>query len=422
MRRTAIRTRPMADTVLAGLEPEETEYRERDNADRLYFVVSPTGRKRWEVRFKREDSRWSWLGIGGYPDVSGKRARQIAKDVQGLVSDGIDPVQHRLEQHRQQVADEAPKVDEFKAVAEQWYQLKVNKGRAEKTLKSIGYAMQNDMIPHFHGIALVDIRPAACAALQAKIEGRGAFTTAEKVRVWMREIFDYAMVKGLMTSNPATALHVVALPGPEEQQYPHLLEHDLPAFLRALRASKSRFLVRACAWLTIMTASRPGMIRGARWSEIDFENALWHVPAERMKMRRAHSMPLPTQAVSILQELKGRTGRSLFVFPSAGPKNPVLSDASVNKCFALSGYKGRMTGHGARHTFMTLMSEVGWNFDWLDQHLAHKRPGLREVYDKSRYLEQRRTLIQWYADYLGSLESGMTDAERAAFLVRVNVV
>lgn len=146
------------------------------------------------------------------------------------------------------------------------------------------------------------------------------------------------------------------------------------------------------------------MVRWAEWAEFDLDNGLWSIPGAKMK--RDHLVPLPTQAIELITELQKRTGVSRYLFPSSGEKVPVISDGSINKCFALIGYKGRMTGHGSRHTCDTLLSDHGWPEDWRDMHLAHKKQGLKGVYDKAVFLPQRQRMVQRYADYLGALEAG----------------
>ncbi|MEE5105543.1 tyrosine-type recombinase/integrase [Pseudomonas alliivorans] len=406
MKRTEIKRRPLADTVLAALEPEAKEYRETYGVDRLYFVVSPSGRKRWELRFKKPDGRWGWHGLGSYPDVTTKKAREKAYDAQKLASSGIDPVAHKA---ASRASKSVSATNTFRAAAEVWFRKKQDDGRAEKTLKGITGALENDILPALGDKSLDQIGRSDCAKLQASIEKRGAHNTAEKARVWVNQIFGLAIALGLTENNPASNLVDIAAKAPEETQYPHLLEAELPEFLRALRDSRSGTIVKAAAWLTVWTASRPGMVRWAEWSEFDLDKGLWYVGGAKMKMDRDHVVPLPTQAVEMIKDLHRVTGRSRYLFPSSGQKVPVISDATINKCFALIGYKRRMTGHGTRHTCSTLLNEHGWREEWIEAHLAHKKTGIKGVYDKAVYLRQRQQMVQWYADYLGGLEKGMTD-------------
>ncbi|RMM86216.1 Integrase [Pseudomonas coronafaciens pv. striafaciens] len=405
MKRTEIKRRPLADTVLAALEPEAKEYRETYGVDRLYFVVSPSGRKRWELRFKKPDGKWGWHGLGSYPEVTTKKAREQAFQAQKLAASGVDPVAHKAASRASKTAVTA---NTFKAAADLWLNKKMADGRAEKTVKGMRGALDNDILPALGDKPLDQISRSDCAKLQASIEKRGAHNTSEKVRVWVNQIFGLAIAMGMTENNPASNLVDIAAKAPEETQYPHLMEAELPEFLQALRQSQSGAIVKAAAWLTVWTASRPGMTRWAEWSEFDLEKGLWSLPGAKMKMGRDHVVPLPTQAVELIKDLHRITGRSRYLFPSSGQKVPVISDATINKCFALIGYKGRMTGHGTRHTCSTLLNEHGWREEWIEAHLAHKKTGIKGIYDKSVYLRQRTEMVQWYADYLDALEIGST--------------
>jgi len=405
MKRDAIKRRPLADTVLSTLEPEAREYREAYGLDRLYFVVSPSGRKRWEVRYKHPiTQKWSFMGVGGYPDTKAKKARAQAIQIAELVADGIDPREHLRG---------GGSVRTFGVVAEQWYEHKQMQGRSAKTLTKMRHWLDNDALPALGDMAVADVSRADCVRVQKGIEARKAFNIAEKSRAFLRRIFDFAIAHGYCENNPASNLLDVAAPAPVSKPRPHLLEEDLPDFLRALRMTTSRRSTRLAAWMVVWTASRPGMVRWMEWSEIKGKS--WHIPAEKMKMRRDHVVPLCRQALQALEEMRPLSGRSRYVFTGEGAKLPVLSDAAINRCFSNAGYKERMTGHGARHTAKTLLSEHGWPLQWTEIQLAHKPIGLEGVYNQASYLEQRRKMMQWYADYLEALEVGMTKVKRDKF-------
>ena len=415
MKRTEIKRRPLADTVLATLEAEPKTYRVSDGAG-LYFRVKPNGTKSWELRYKTPEGKWNWYGFGGYPELTGSRARALAVEARQLAATGVDLVSHRRELED---AKDIAKANTFARAAEYWYQHKEKAGRAPKTLKGMRLALDNDLLPAIGPRQIDSLTHGDCAAIQESIEARGAHNTAEKVRVWLRDIFGMAMAKGWCLHNPATEMHRVAVEAPKEQQYPHLFESELPDFLKALRASRSRMIVTTATWMVLYTASRPGTVRMAEWSEIDLDNALWSVPAEKMKMGRPHLVPLPRQVVMMLRELHRVTGKGQWVFPSNGRKLPHLSDAAINKCIAMVGYKGRLTGHGSRHTFKTLVSEHGWNETWSERHLAHLKKGEEKTYNKAEYLGARRTMTQWYADYLDALEEGIKPEQKEEFAERV---
>jgi hypothetical protein len=193
MKRSEIKRRPLADTVLASLEPEEKEYRENYGVDRLYFMVGSTGRKRWELRFKKPDGKWGWHGLGSYPDVPAKKARDKAQDAKRLNAGSVDPITRKA---NRKASRDAAETDTFRA-ADLWLEKKIEDGRAEKTLAGINGALTNDILPALGKKPLSKITRADCANLQASIEGRGAHNTAEKVRVWVAAP-SYARPHGLL--------------------------------------------------------------------------------------------------------------------------------------------------------------------------------------------------------------------------------
>jgi len=402
VKRSAIKRRPLADTVLATLEPEGKEYRELDG-NGLYFRVKPNGGKSWQLRFKNSQGKWAWMGLGAYPEVAGSLARERAEQKRKLLSSGIDPLE---EKRAAKAAAEAAEARLFRVAAEDWYAAQVLKGLDESTLDKARAYLDKDILPALGHLHLDDITRTDCGALQASIEARGAHNVAKKVRGWVNNIFGRAIAKGLTNNDPGSRLKDIAAPAPKTKQHPHLLEHELPDFLRALRGSTSRRTARTAAWLCLWLASRPGMIRWAEWSEVDLDNATWNIPADKMKMDRDYLCPLPDQAVEALRELHRVTGKGRWVFPGVGPKNPVISENTICKVYAAVGYKGRLVGHGTRHTASTLLREHGWEKDYVEAQLAHKEEGVSGVYNKAKYLKQRREMIQWYADQLDALEAG----------------
>lgn len=214
MKRKDIKRRPLSDTALSGLEPEATAYREKDG-DGLYFRVKPNGTKSWELRYKKPDGKWSWHGLGGYPDLSGAMACEKARAAKRLVASGTDPVQHKA---AQRVAKETAGADTFGAAAEYWYQRKAQDGRAASTLRLMRGYLDNDVLPALGSKLLIDITRRDCANLQESIEARGALNTRDKIRVALRQIFSQAIARGLCEHNPASELGAIAAPTPKAKQ------------------------------------------------------------------------------------------------------------------------------------------------------------------------------------------------------------
>ena len=393
MKRSQIKRRPMADSVLQSLESELKDYQELDSPG-LYFRVKASGSKSWILRYKRANGKWAWTGLGSFPQVSGKAARAEARRLQDVASDGVD-----LHEYRKG----APQKPLFRAAAETWYQRKLTDGRSPKTTRQMRLYLDADILPMLGDKALDEVTRADCAALQSRLESRKAFSITKKVRSWVNNIFSLAIAQGLTENNPASELKHVAMEAPPTKNYPHLLEPELPDFLQALKHSPSRPITLVLVRMVLLTACRPGMARWAEWTEIDFDKALWTLPAHKMKAKRTQLVPLATQTLHDLQWLHQYTGHNTYVFPGQGPNNPVMSDNTINRSLAKIGYKNKLVGHGARHTASTLLREHKWDKDFVEAMLAHKEAGVAGVYNQAQYLEARREMMQWYADYLDQL-------------------
>jgi integrase len=424
MKRTDIKRRPgakLSDTTLIALEPEKsTEYRVHD-ADRVYFRVKPDGNKSWQLRYKDASGKWKWHGLGGYPEISAAKSRELAADIRKEISNGIYPAAKKA---AEKAAAVAVNTKTFRVVAEQWFEFKQSKGLAESSLHKIRTYLDKDILPALGDKLLDDITREHCRDLQQSLEARDAHNVAEKCRSWLNQIFGWAIGCGLTENDPASRLTDIAAAAPPTKQFPHLLEPELPGFLQALRASTSRTPAKTAVWLTLWTASRPGNIRQAEWVEFDLDGGLWTIPGPKMKVkgRSAHVVPLPKQAVIALQNLHRMTGRGRYLFPGTGAVNPFMSDGTINKVIANAGFKGRLVGHGSRHTARTLLAEHEWSVDFRKEQTAHAKQGMEGVYDKAQYLPQRRVMMQWYCDYLEALEAGMTPEQRTDFARRVNVM
>ena len=395
MKRSAIKRRPMADSVLKTLEPESKAYRELDG-NGLYIEVKASGTKSWLLRYKRSDGKWSWLGLGGFPTVSGKGARKKAGEMLGAIADGEDLQLYKAVVHE----------ITFKEIAEEWYQRKLTAGRAVGTTRQMRIYLDKDVLPFIGDKAIDKVTRGDCAAIQKSLEDRGAYVIAGKISRWLRQIYSLAIGQGKCETNPASELGQVAQDKPLERQYPHLLEPELPGFLKALRQSQARFNSLVLLRLMMRTACRPGVARFAEWTELDLVKGEWTIPGPKMKMRRDYVTPLSTQTLEDLRELKEITGRDRYVLPGFGPKNPTMSENTVKKVIAQTGYEGRIVSHGFRHTASTLLREHGWDKDFVEAQLAHKEPGVAGVYNKAQYFEKRREMVQWYNDYLDLLETG----------------
>ena len=395
MKRQDIKRFPLADSVIAALEAEAKTYRVRDS-DGLYLNVTSSGTKSWLLRYKSLNGKWAWMGLGAYPDVSGKFAREKARELLAKVRDGTDIRSDNAKREAML----------FDAMAERWLDRKIAAGRAPGTTRQMRLYLDSDILPVLTGKPIDRVTRKDCTLIQQRLELRKAHNMAKKVRSWLNQIFSLAIAEEHCEYNPASELKHVAEKGPPTKHYPYLLENELQAFLEALRDSNSRKPTTILIRLVLNTACRPGMARLARWDEIDFEKALWTIPAKRMKMRREHLIPLSSQVLLMLDELRAITGRSVYLFPGNGSENSTLSENTLNRALSLIGYKDRLVGHGSRHTASTILREHGWPRDIVEHHLSHFETGVAGVYNKAEYLPQRRVMMQWYSDALAALENG----------------
>jgi len=396
MLRKDIKRRPLADTVLATLEPEAKEYREADNGG-LYFRVKPDGSKSWQFRYKKSDGKWSWIGLGGYPAVSGMRARELASESRSDAASGQNPLTTKKSRKDAQLS--ASK-STFESLAREWHSNKA-KGWTEGTTKRTLGALELHVFPAFGSRPFADILPFEWMQLLRTMEQKGIIEQTSRIRSICGEIYDLARVTGRATHNPLDGLNRFLQKSPA-QNYSHVPPEELPALLRAIRSYPTRDISIGMQ-LLCMIACRPSEIRCARWSEFDFKNAMWTIPAERMKRRRSHVIPLPTQAIELLHELKLLKGHQPLLFPGRNDQTKPRSDTVFLMALRRLGYGATQTGHGFRHIASTTLNEQGFDENWIEAQLSHVKGGVAGVYNKALYLPQRAAMMQWYADHLHKL-------------------
>ena len=371
-------------------KPKEKPYKMADGGG-LYLLVKTNGSRYWRLKY-RIDGKEKLLALGVYPDVSLADARAKRDEARKGIAGGIDPLEVKKEQ---KVEREAQVKNTFQEIALEWHNMKVKKWSAGYA-SDILEAFNKDVFPFIGQRPIADIKPLELLNVLKKMEDRGATEKAKKVRQRCGEVFRYAIVTGRAEYNPAPDL-TSAMQGHEE----------LPAFFKALAGYSGSELMVLAARLLIITGLRTGELRGALWSEIDTKKALWEISAERMKMRRPHIIPLSTQALAIIEQIRAMTGQFPLLFPGRNDPSKTMSEASINQVFKRIGYTGRVTGHGFRHTMSTVLHEQGYNTAWIETQLAHvDKNAVRGTYNHAQYLDGRREMLQWYADYMDSLEKG----------------
>jgi len=368
----------------------------------LYLQVQPNGSKLWRLKY-RIHGKEKLLAFGVYPGTSLKQARQQREDARKQLAQGIDPSQSRKDE---KAASRAARGNSFTALAEAWYHRKAAEWAPTTAAKARTY-LDRDLIPALGHRAMAEIRRRDLIEVLALIEQRGALDVAKKCREWLSGIFRYALVAEVIEMNPATDLNIVAAAAPAARHYPHLPESELPDLLHALDDyGGDPSTVRAIK-LLLLTGCRPGELRGAPWDEVDLDTATWTIPATRMKMRRNHVIPLPEQAVELLREQTALTGHRALIFSNRDKPLLPISENTMGQALNRMGYRGRQTAHGFRHLISTALNERGYNRDWIERQLSHGDDNaIRAVYNKAEYVDQRREMMQTWADHLDALRRG----------------
>lgn len=391
----------LSDTKLRRARPREKPYKLFDGRG-LYLLVHPNGSRYWRLRY-RLGGKEKLHAIGLYPDVSLAEARAAAADARKLVKAGRDPVTERRASRAREMLRSAAT---FEAVAGEWIDARREKWSPSYTAK-ISEVLRKDLFPRIGGVPVSDVTaPLLLAALQP-IAARGAYEVAARARRWAGEILRFAVATGRAETDASAALKG-ALKARAVQHYPTLKRDEVGEFCRKLNDYTGRPETRVAIRLLMLTFTRPGELRPAKWDEFDTEKREWRVPAARMKMRHEHIVPLSKQAIAALEELKQFSGHSPYLFPGSGKKQRYLGEMTINRALHRMGYGGRLVGHGFRSLASTLLNESGrFHPDAIERQLAHaERNKIRSAYNRAEHLPDRRRMMQYWADLVDTLTTG----------------
>lgn len=373
----------------------------------LRLVIKPNGSKYWQFRFTR-DGKESSVQLGSYPDVDLATARDLANDERRRVKSGANPV---LERKLDKLGKAAEAAITFKAVAEELLSIKKRNGISESYYDKIEGALKANLYPCLGDVPIGRIEPALLKNELKPIEARGSLDMLRFILQIAGEVFDLAKADGRFKGdNPAQALRKNVFAKHKKGQMKALPWDEMPGFLHRLDGFHGEYATGCCIRLILWAATRPGEARGARWSEFDLNKACWTIPPERMKLRQEHRIPLPLQAVTMLKELKLLTGSKEYLFPSKrGSKATTISDIAILKAIRRTVGHENVDAHGFRAVFRTHAGEsLLWNEAVLEAALAHgKKNAVVGAYDRATHYEERKKLMQWYADELDRLKKGI---------------
>lgn len=392
----------LTDITIRKAKPADKPQRMFDGGG-LYLEVSPAGGKlwRWKYRVNGKERR---LALGIYPDTGLADARDKRDAARKLLAAGIDPGEHRK---AAKAAGEGRAANSFAVVAEEWL-AKQSAHMAPATLEKARWTFDDLVFPWIGTRPIADIDAPEMLKLLRRIEDRGAHETAHRTKQRCGQVFRYAIATHRASRDPTADLRGALTPAKTTHRAAVTDPDKVGELLRAIEGYTGSFVVRCALKLAPLAFSRPGELRQAEWAEIDLDSARWRIPAGKMKMREEHTVPLSSQAVTVLRELQPLTGAGQYVFPSERSRQRPMSDGTINAALRRMGFdKDTMTGHGFRAMASTRLNEMGWSPDVIERQLAHaERNKVRAAYNRAQYLDERKRMMQAWADYLDGLRDG----------------
>lgn len=383
----------------------------------LTLVVTLEGgevRKRWRWRYRRPvTQKENMLGLGVYPEVSLAEARARHAEGRRLLTQGVDPSDHK---RATKAATLERASNSLEVVALEWLAKKDGERVGGSNARSGGW-FRNYVFPYLGARPVSDVEPKEVLAVLKRIAGKGHLDTAHRVRAELSAMYRYAIATDRASRDPAAPLSD-ALPRPQERHFAGITNPaEFGKLLRVIDGYDGDEVTRQCLRMTALLFQRPSEVRGMRWEEVDLDARLWRIPPKRQKLSKAkkenvrtpdHIVPLPEQAVAILRDLQPLTGRWEYVFTSHRDRTRPISENTPNAALKRLGYFAEVhTVHGFRHSASTMLNEMGWSPDAIERQLSHGDPNkIRGTYNHAQYLEERRTMVQAWADYLDGIRNG----------------
>jgi len=396
------RVKPLTDTKVRTAKPQHKEYKLFDG-EGLFLLITPTGGKLWNFKY-RFDKKEKKLALGSYPEISLLDARRKRDDARRLLANDVDPGAVRKAQKQAKVEE----TETFEVIAREWHEKFKQKwvdGYADKLMRRL----ERNVFPWIGSKPIKDLKAPELLAFLRRIESRGALELAHRIRNVCGQIFRYAVATGRAERDPSSDLRGALTPVKTIHMAAITDPVKVGELLRAIDAYQGSFVVQCALKFAPLTFVRPGELRHAEWSEIDFEKAEWNIPGHKMKMDQPHLVPLSSQAIEILTALKPLTGEGRYLFPSERSSDRSMSNNAILAALRRMGYtKEEMSGHGFRAMARTILDEVlQVRPDLIEHQLAHAvRDPLGRAYNRTQHLNERRKMMQTWADYLDGLKEG----------------
>ena len=387
----------LSATKIHQAKRPQKPYKLHDGAG-LYLHVQTNGSKYWRLKF-RHQGKERVFAIGVYPEVGLAAARDEAVKARRLIRDGLDPVAERKTLR----ASNLSSAETFQAIAEEWIESQTNRW-SPKYKEGVQAALAGNLYPRIGGTPIKAITVPIMRDALLVMEKREVLYALRKVRMWASGVFRYAIATGRADANPADTLRGTFKAHKPRNFAAITNRDDLGELVGKIRSYDGSIITRFALLLMVLTFTRTKELRWARWSEFDFERSEWTIPADRMKMGEEHVVPLSRQALAIIEELKPLTCTSEFLFPNENnPRKPMSENTMLYALYRL-GYHKRSTVHGFRASASSLLNKMGFNPDWIERQLSHReRNKVRAAYHREEYLEERRGMMQHWADFIDGL-------------------
>lgn len=389
-------TRPLTNNEILKAKPQEKDFTLHDG-DGLFLLIKTSGKKLWRFRYQRPNSiSRTNLSLGSYPALTLAVARQMRDQYLSLLAQGIDP-QKQQEEVSEQRQIELDSI--FSVVAGRWFLLK-SKSVTEDYAKDIWRSLEKDIFPSIGGISVQTLKARTIVEALEPIKARGALETVRRLVQRINEIMIYAVNTGLIDANPASGVGM-AFEKPKKQNMPTVRPEELPKLMRSIAISNLSITTRCLIEWQLLTIVRPSEASGTQWKEINLNERLWIIPAERMKAKREHIVPLSPQSIEILEIMKSISSNRTFVFPSRNNPQKMMNSQTANAALKRIGYGGKLVAHGLRSIACTALNEAGFNSDVIEAALAHSdRNEVRKAYNRSTYLKKRTELMNWWGEFV----------------------
>lgn len=391
----------LTDVAVRTAKPSEKARKLADEKG-MYLLIQSSGAKLWRMDYRFDDKRKT-LALGTYPETSLAQAREERDEARKLLAQDIDPSAQR----KQNKAERRNALtNTFEAIARDWMKVR-GKEWSETYAGKTKACLERHAFPVIGSKPINGITAPELLTMLRAIEKRGTVDMAHRIQQHCGAVFRYAISTGIADADPTPSLHG-ALSTVKTKHYAALTDpKEFADLLRAIDEYRGEVTTKMAMLMLAYTFQRTKEIRFAEWSQFDLDGALWRIPAEVMKMREAHIVPLSKQVISILQELKTLTGNGTLLFPSTTNRSRPISENTVTYALARMGFKGRMTGHGFRSVASTILNEQGYRHDVIERQLAHSEQNqVRAAYNRAEYLPERKAMMQEWADYLGKLKAG----------------